>query len=433
MQDFVFITEGEADADRLNSLNLVATTSGSSTSWHREFSKHFKGRLACITPDNDAPGERYAKDILNSLYGIAAEVRVLRLPNLKESEDVSDWLNNGGTTEKLLGLVDKTEPSKPEPDIKIHLTSMESVATKKTDWFIDNKIPAGSISMFVGDCGSGKSFLTTCIAAKVSTGDIWPDGTKAKKGEVIILNDEDSPCKIRERLVAHNADLRKIHILKGVNDGEFFDLVRHIEGLDDILTNCRLLVIDPITAYLGKVNANSNADVRAALTPLAALAEKHNTTVLIINHLNKKADLAHIYRGLGSTAFVAQSRSVWGVLTDKDDCETRIFCPVKTNYSINPTGLKFRIIDGAIQFEPEPWLGHIDDANKTIKNSDAAAKWLKDKLKDGCRLSDTLLDEGRAEGFGRNLLFRVKKELGIRASKEGFGGKWMWRLADDQY
>jgi len=80
---------------------------------------------------------------------------------------------------------------------------------------------------------------------------------------------------------------------------------------------------------------------------------------------------------------------VWAVIIDKNDPdrERRIFCPVKSNYCINPTGLKFRIIDGAIEFDTEPWTGHIDDtSNKSTTRVDEAADWLREKLQNGARM-----------------------------------------------
>jgi hypothetical protein len=329
-------------------------------------------------------------------------------------------------------------PEKCRPGTKLNLKAMSGIEPKSIEWFWPDKIPTSALSMLIGDVGSAKTYLSMYLAALVSTGGDWPDGQRVKRGTVIILNDEDTGFILRERLAYHSADMSKIYLVDSVSvgdDKDYFDLTRHVEALNDTLSSvpdCRLIVVDPITAYLGNINANSNAEVRAALSPLAVLAATYSVTVLIINHLNKKADLAHIYRGLGSTAFMAQARSVWGVLIDKDDRETRILCPVKTNYSINPTGLKFRIIDGAVRFEPEPWQGHIDDMNDkgATKSIDLAADWLKEVLSNGNRLSDTLIDEGREYGYGRNLLFRAKKKLGVRASRDGYGGKWFWSLPD---
>jgi len=116
-------------------------------------------------------------------------------------------------------------------------------------------------------------------------------------------------------------------------------------------------------------------------------------------------------------------------MLDQDDRETRIFAPIKSNYCINPTGLKFRIIDGAVVFEPDPWNGHVDDSGRCKKSRiDEASDWLKEKLENGVRLSKTLFEEGEQQGFSRNLLFRAKKKLGVRANKDGFGGQWFWSL-----
>ncbi len=313
-------------------------------------------------------------------------------------------------------------------------TTAASIAPEKIKWLWGNKIPSGTLTIIAGDPGSGKSFLSLYLAAQVSRGGIWPDVEKpAAKGSVILIGDEDDPAKvIIPRLIAHKADRRKIEIVSGQQGKGFFCITIHLNLLDNLLKqidDCRLVVIDPITAYLGATNANSNAEVRSVLAPLVNLAAERNVTIIGINHFNKKQGESYIYRGLGSTAFVAQSRSSWGIMIDKDDREMRIFCPIKSNYCIEPTGLKFRIIDGAIQFEPEPWTGHIDDAgNEGTSRLNEAADWLKQRLEIADMSSNTVFEEGAEKGFSRNLLFRAKEKTGVRASKNGFGGKWFWSL-----
>ena len=430
---WVFCCEGEKDVDNLIKLGLTATTAGAVHSWKPEFAEFLNDKKVCILPDNDKPGKDLAERITKDLEEAGCpDVRTLNLPDLKEKGDVTDWLEAGGTKEKLIKLIDQIK------NCGLQLTTMDTVDKKPIEWFMDNKIPSGTLSMIVGDCGCGKSFLTTYIAAMVSSGGIWPDGLRADMGDTVFLNDEDSASIIRQRLEAHKANLSKIHIIDS-EKGKFFDVRKHIKGLDNILstTRCKLLVIDPITAYMGDVNANSNSEVRAALTPLVALAEKHNVTILAINHLNKKADLAHIYRGLGSTAFVAQSRSVWGVIKDNDDPDVRVFCPIKTNYSVNPTGLKFRLTDGAVEFESEPYFGDID-AKKDEGSTAEAAQWLREYILNvGSPGTDVacnaIYEDGKAAGFNRDLLWRAKTSIGVKPRKIGFGkeSQWFWSLPDD--
>jgi hypothetical protein len=361
--DQVFITEGEKDADRLRSIGLTATTNtNGSNGWRSEYAKPLRGRDAVIIPDNDTAGRKWGEAVEASLRGVAASVRVIELPDLPESGDISDWLNSGRTKAGLLDLVKQTGRSA----VKLNLKNMAAVKAESVEWFWDNKIPDNAFTIISGDPGATKSYLTVFMAAHITTGTPWPDcpDVPVRKGSVILFSDEDHPAKIiRPRLDAHGADVSKVYILESVQVSktrEFFDLTEHLSGLEDTLEtvpDCRLLVLDPVTAYLGDTNANSNAQVRSAITPLAALAAKHRVTIIGINHHNKRQDLAYVYRGLGSTAFVAQARSVWGVVTDKDDHETRIFCPIKANYCVQPTGLKYRIIDGVVTFEPDRTRG----------------------------------------------------------------------------
>jgi putative DNA primase/helicase len=101
----VWLCEGERDADRLRSLGLVATTNPQGAeSWGKVDSGPLSGRHVVLLPDNDAGGERHRADVATDLAGKAASLRVLKLPGLPPKGDVSDWLDAGGTVEKLLEL-----------------------------------------------------------------------------------------------------------------------------------------------------------------------------------------------------------------------------------------------------------------------------------------------------------------------------------------
>ena len=102
----IFIVEGEKDANRLASLDLVATcNAGGAGKWTAEHARHLSGRRVVILPDNDDAGRKHAAQVLKSLNGIAAEVRIVELPGLPEKGDAADWLDAGGTVEALMELV----------------------------------------------------------------------------------------------------------------------------------------------------------------------------------------------------------------------------------------------------------------------------------------------------------------------------------------
>ncbi|MDI6449474.1 DUF927 domain-containing protein [Anaerobaca lacustris] len=114
MQDWVFVVEGEKDCDHLCGEGFDATCSPmGAAKWRKEYNEFFKGRLVAIIPDNDLAGRKHAQQVAESLSSVAGEVRIVELPDLQTGGDVSDWLDNGGTKEQLLNLVDQSYAYQP--------------------------------------------------------------------------------------------------------------------------------------------------------------------------------------------------------------------------------------------------------------------------------------------------------------------------------
>jgi len=114
--EFVYIPEGEKHVDRLRSLGFIATTNaGGAKGWRSEYADSLAGRRLAILSDNDEPGREHERDIIASVYGVAADVRVVALPDLGEHGDVLDWLDAGGTAEKLRELTEAAPRWEPEP------------------------------------------------------------------------------------------------------------------------------------------------------------------------------------------------------------------------------------------------------------------------------------------------------------------------------
>lgn len=104
----VFIPEGEKDVETLRRFKLIATCNPQGAGkWREDYSKNLEGRSVVILPDNDVAGLNHAQSIARSLYGKAASIKVLKLPELPPKGDVSDWMKDGGTVERLLLLVQK--------------------------------------------------------------------------------------------------------------------------------------------------------------------------------------------------------------------------------------------------------------------------------------------------------------------------------------
>ena len=113
---FVFVVEGEKDADRLIDEGVFATTtSGGAGNSNKTDLGPLSDRPVILVPDNDDAGRKHMKDLASQLHGVAESVRILNLPELPSKGDVSDWLDQGHDTEELLTLADLVIVEAPAP------------------------------------------------------------------------------------------------------------------------------------------------------------------------------------------------------------------------------------------------------------------------------------------------------------------------------
>lgn len=115
----ILIVEGKKDVNAAWRLVFAATCNpGGAGKWRSEYNEHFRGADVVLVPDNDDPGWGHVNQIGAALDGVAARVRVLVLPGLPPSGDLSDWIAAGGTREQLETLIaeapDWSAPSEPE-------------------------------------------------------------------------------------------------------------------------------------------------------------------------------------------------------------------------------------------------------------------------------------------------------------------------------
>ncbi len=380
-------------------------------------------------------------------------------PPLSDSEvwaiakSVSRYEANQGATNSIDGKNDvdlsafDPESNKPEKH-KLVTISLADVEAKELQWLWPNRLPAGMLSLLAGNPGVGKSYLTMFMCSQITTGRDWPDAENTvPKGSVLIFSDEESlEYAIKPRLEAHEADCSKIfaaeHIQRPDGLSDSFGIKEHIQILKeylDQLPDCRLIIFDPITAYLGAVKANDNAEVRGALLGLQHLAQQRNITILGINHFSKKAELDTIHRVLGSTGFVAAARAVWGVVLEKPEEEdsenepARLLSPIKSNYSIRPTTLRYEIIDGKVVFSEGHTQTCIDSlmqkAKKANPNLEAAKAFLTEQLEGKAYVySKNILDKAQENGISKNLIYKAKIDMKVLDWRDGFASKAKWSL-----
>lgn len=320
-------------------------------------------------------------------------------------------------------------------------------------WLWPERIALGKPTLIVGDPSVGKSLLTAAIAATVSKGYLWPvDKTPSPTGDVIMLSAEDDAADtIKPRLDAVEADSRRIHILQGVRainpDGiatqRMFSLKHDLEALEEMLASlpeCKLIIIDPISAYLDETDSHRNAAIRGLLAPLAVLATKHKVAIIAVDHLNKNSRESNtLYRPGGSLAFVAVARAAYLVAKDKENPNRRLVLPIKNNIAKENTGLAYTIVATennipVIAWEPEPVVITADEAlaqtsSGQQSDTDWAILFLKDLfLKEPVVLPEQAQKEARKMGISDKSLRRAREKLGVKPKKSNFVGPWTWAL-----
>ncbi len=233
--------------------------------------------------------------------------------------------------------------------------------------------------------------------------------------------------------------------LQGVRDGRdaerSFDLTRDLPALEAAVTStdqCRLVIVDPVTCYLGDTDAHKNAEVRAALKLLSDMAAKYRVAVVCVSHLNKNSAGPAIYRTSGSLAFVAAARSAWCVSKAPDNPQRRLVLPIKNNIGNDSTGLAYAIMDGVVCWEAEAVTTTADEALGAALNPkknehrkvDDAAGWLAQRLQNGPVGASDIEAEAEAAGFSKSTLRRAAEQIEVVKNKVG-GGGWEWSRNQD--
>ncbi len=310
---------------------------------------------------------------------------------------------------------------------------LSDVQPQEVSWLWKNYFPMGRASLVSGDPDSGKTFFALDMAARISRGQPWADGSPGQEpGNVLYLTVEDQAGDtLRPRLDSLGGDPGRIAIL----NPECSDFLNFAEkgGLDffekeSIKHGIRFAVIDPILDFSGGINPNAPEQVRAFLTPIMRIAEKHNFALLLIAHLNKSQTMSAIYRTGGSTqAWLGKCRAAFMIFRDADEKGKRYFQRIKANLSPeDPPQLCFRPIDGRLVFETGAEEVDIEDhlnpqRREEAADSSFAIRWLKTALKDGPLEYRDLRKAAEEAGVGKDALYRARRKLGIIPTTSGFG------------
>lgn len=325
------------------------------------------------------------------------------------------------------------------------------IEREEIDYLWHGVIACRKLTMFAGDPGLGKSFLTCDLAARVSSGRDFPCGMANPNGpgRVLMLNcEDDAGDTIKGRLEDAGANVALVDWIDGAKVGERdqgFQIDAHLDLLEAYIRehpDTRLVTIDPVTAFGGDKDADKNHDVRALLRPLQEMAMRTGVAVVIVSHFNKSSGASKAYRTNGSIGWTAAVRMAWGFAADPDDESRRIMFPIKSNIAANDGGFAFTIAEDdagrvALAWEPDRVTVNADELLQPSTGremSEAMAEavaFLQTELAHGSMRSKDLYRAARDAGISEATLRRAKDKAGVIADKDKgtLNGVWRWMLA----
>lgn len=362
------------------------------------------------------------------------------------------------------GIAERQTEDKPGKDPDMSSECFADLKSKPVVWLWKDRIPKDTLVVFSGNPDCGKTTVSIDIIARYTTGRNWADGAVngVEPGCVLVLTEEDD-CETTylPRLIAAGADVSRVHHVTGIPVGRDASTEKRMVALDADLSrlklkiehmranglNLGLVVVDPITNYMGKADMNKEQEVRRVLSPIASLCRESQITFIAVGHFNKRLDVAALHKVGGAVGMTGVSRAVWLFAKSPDADGEYAMMLGKGNLTKKRTGLKYRIgekdLGGGITAPFIAWGAETTSdadsvlaaaANPEEKKSAKAVRFLTDYFAnlDGPQKSDAIIVAAKRVGIASATLFRARKSLGIEAKQQNREWLWTWRHDSDE-
>ena len=318
----------------------------------------------------------------------------------------------------------------PPQEETVEIIRMSEVDTQTVEWLWEPYIPFGKVTIVQGNPGEGKTTFALRLAAACTNRKPFPHMAAHEPFNVIYQTAEDGlGDTIKPRLMEAEADLDRVLVIDESKQGLSLSDERIERAIRQ--TGARLIILDPIQAYVGeKTDMNKANEIRPMFRRLAEIAERTGCAVILIGHLNKAAGGQSAYRGLGSIDFRAAARSVLLIGRLKREPNVRVIVHDKS--SLAPEGKPI-----AFCLDPETgfsWIGEYDitadellsgAGGNTATKTEQAERLILDLLADGKELASEDIVKAAAEaGISERTVQNAKRNMGGILGARRVGGQW---------
>ncbi len=389
--------------------------------------------------------------------------------SLKDYEHLASGLDHdagifNSSISALGGVIESLDENQSDHGLSQLIYRREVVLTNGADltpepviWLWTDWLARGKLHILAGAPGQGKTTIAMAMAATVSVGGRWPDGTRCKPGNVLIWSGEDDPADtLLPRLIASGADRGRCFFVSGTRvAGELqaFNPATDMEGLERqalAIGGVSLLIVDPVVSAIAG-DSHKNAEVRRDLQPLVDLCGRLGAAVIGITHLSKSgAGGDPATRVIGSVAFTAVARVVMlaAKVKGEEGQDRRILARGKSNIGPDDGGFEYHIEQSeplagihasfvtwgkAVDGTARELLTDPDGKNEGGPDSDQsdAVEMLRAELTADCWTNSAVASKPLVDaGFSKKAIWKATKKLGVIRHKNGFGKQLSvhWRL-----
>lgn len=328
------------------------------------------------------------------------------------------------------------------------LQTADQLKVPPMSWLWPGFVPRANLALLMGEPGVGKSQMAMDIAARLTRGAEWPDGTPGgKPGGVVFVETEDAIGDTLARADAAEADRSRMIVSGDALDLStpegIAELDRKISGLPDL----KAVVLSPFGMFFGEIKSYKDTDIRRLMVPLLAWAERRNVAILGVMHKGAGSKGRSAEDAAGPQAFGRRARVILAALIDQSDLAfkanpkkaRRILVAAKSNNSKDDMELPYKIVSAG-QASRIHWLERnqtedgqdldtpIMDATILPMRRQTPEEWLRARLSEGEVPASDIEREAKDAGISRTTLYRVRDKIGVESSRGGFGAAAVWRL-----